>query len=60
MTQLPERTDRSRSGLLSGLVGVVDAIDRVLVSACALATIAAGLVLTYSIAVRYLLHTSTD
>ena len=60
MTQLPERTDRSRSGLLSGLVGVVDAIDRVLVSVCALATIAAGLVLTYSIAVRYLLHTSTD
>jgi TRAP-type C4-dicarboxylate transport system permease small subunit len=60
LTQLPERTDRSRSGLLSGLVGVVDAIDRVLVSVCALATIAAGLVLTYSIAVRYLLHTSTD
>jgi TRAP-type C4-dicarboxylate transport system permease small subunit len=60
LTQLPERTDRGRSGLLSGLVGVVDAIDRVLVSVCALATIAAGLVLTYSIAVRYLLHTSTD
>jgi TRAP-type C4-dicarboxylate transport system permease small subunit len=30
------------------------------VSACALATIAAGLVLTYSIAVRYVLHSSTD
>jgi TRAP-type C4-dicarboxylate transport system permease small subunit len=60
LTQLPERTDRRRLGFLSGLVGVVDAIDRVLISACALATIAAGLVLTYSIAVRYLLHTSTD
>jgi TRAP-type C4-dicarboxylate transport system permease small subunit len=60
LTQLPERTNRRRLGFLSGLVGVVDAIDRVLISACALATIAAGLVLTYSIAVRYLLHTSTD
>ena len=29
-------------------------------AACALATIAAGLVLTHSIAVRYLLHSSTD
>jgi len=60
LTDLLERTDMRRSGLLSGLVRVVDAIDRVLVSACALATIAAGLVLTYSVAVRYLLHTSTD
>lgn len=49
-----------RPGVLRGIVGVVDAIDRVLVSACALATIAAGLVLSYSVAVRYLLHTSTD
>jgi TRAP-type C4-dicarboxylate transport system permease small subunit len=32
----------------------------VLISACALATIAAGLVLTHSIAVRYVLHSSTD
>ena len=31
-----------------------------LISACALATIAAGLVLTHSIAVRYVLHSSTD
>ncbi len=46
--------------VLSGLVRVFDAIDRVLVSACALATVAAGLVLTYSIAVRYVLHSSTD
>ncbi|HEY5130456.1 MAG TPA: TRAP transporter small permease subunit, partial [Bradyrhizobium sp.] len=48
------------SNLLSGFVRVLDALDRVLVSACALATIAAGLVLTYSIAVRYVLHSSTD
>jgi TRAP-type C4-dicarboxylate transport system permease small subunit len=60
LTDLLERTDIRRSGLLSGLVRVVDAIDRVLVSACALATIAAGLVLTYSVAVRYLLRISTD
>jgi TRAP-type C4-dicarboxylate transport system permease small subunit len=49
-----------RSSLLNGFVGVLDALERVLISACALATIAAGLVLTYSIAVRYLLHSSTD
>ncbi len=48
------------ANILSGVVRVFDAIDRVLVSACALATIAAGLVLTYSIAVRYVLHSSTD
>jgi TRAP-type C4-dicarboxylate transport system permease small subunit len=34
--------------------------DRVLVWACALATIGAGLVLTYSILARYFLHISTD
>jgi TRAP-type C4-dicarboxylate transport system permease small subunit len=45
---------------LRGFVRVLDVLDRALVSACALATIAAGLVLTYSIAVRYLLHSSTD
>jgi TRAP-type C4-dicarboxylate transport system permease small subunit len=60
LTALPERTDMRRSNLLSGLVRVLDALDRGLVSACALATIAAGLVLTYSIAVRYVLHSSTD
>jgi TRAP-type C4-dicarboxylate transport system permease small subunit len=49
-----------RSNFLSGFVRVLDALDGVLVSACALATIAAGLVLTYSIAVRYVLHSSTD
>jgi TRAP-type C4-dicarboxylate transport system permease small subunit len=48
------------SSPLNGLVRVLDTLDRALVSACALATIAAGLVLTYSIAVRYLLHSSTD
>lgn len=48
------------SNVLSALVRAFDAIDRVLVSACALATIAAGAVLTYSIAVRYVLHSSTD
>jgi TRAP-type C4-dicarboxylate transport system permease small subunit len=60
LTGLPERTDMPRSNLLSGFVRVLDALDHVLVSACALATIAAGLVLTYSIAVRYVLHSSTD
>ena len=45
---------------LGGIVRALDALDRVLVSACAFATIAAGLVLTYSIAVRYVLHSSTD
>ena len=49
-----------RSNFLSGIIRVLDALDGVLVSACALATIAAGLVLTYSIAVRYVLHSSTD
>lgn len=49
-----------RSDFLNGFVRVLDALDGVLVSACALATIAAGLVLTYSIAVRYVLHSSTD
>jgi TRAP-type C4-dicarboxylate transport system permease small subunit len=49
-----------RSNLLSGTVRALDALDGVLVSVCALATIAAGLVLTYSIAVRYVLHSSTD
>jgi len=37
-----------------------DALDAILVWAGALATIAAGLVLTYSIVVRYFLHSSTD
>ncbi len=60
MTGLRERTDVRSPDVLSGFVRVLDAIDRVLVSACALATIAAGLVLTYSIAVRYVLHSSTD
>jgi TRAP-type C4-dicarboxylate transport system permease small subunit len=60
LTGFPERKDVRGSKLLIGFVRVLDALDRVLVSACALATIAAGLVLTYSIAVRYVLHTSTD
>jgi TRAP-type C4-dicarboxylate transport system permease small subunit len=55
-----ERTDTRRSNFLGGFVRVFDVLDGVLVSACALATIAAGLVLTYSIAVRYVLHSSTD
>jgi TRAP-type C4-dicarboxylate transport system permease small subunit len=60
LTGFPERTDVRGSNLLGGFVRVLDALDRVLISACALATIAAGLVLTYSIAVRYVLHSSTD
>ena len=42
------------------LIGLLDALDGVLIALCAMATIGAGLVLTYSIAVRYLLHYSTD
>ena len=49
-----------RSSPLNAFVRVLDALDRILIAACALATIAAGLVLTHSIAVRYLLHSSTD
>jgi TRAP-type C4-dicarboxylate transport system permease small subunit len=60
LTELPERTDVRRLNLLGGVVRALDALDRVLVSVCALATITAGLVLTYSIAVRYVLHSSTD
>jgi TRAP-type C4-dicarboxylate transport system permease small subunit len=60
LTKLPEPADVRRSNLLSGVVRALDALDRVLISVCALATIAAGLVLTYSIAVRYVLHSSTD
>lgn len=48
------------STVLGGVVRVFDAIDEVLVSASALATIGAGLVLTYSVAVRYVMHYSTD
>src|SRR5271155_4512833 len=60
LTGLPARTDMRRSSPPSGFVRVLNALDRALVSACALATIAAGLVLTYSIAVRDLLHSSTS
>jgi len=60
LTGFPERMDVRGSNLLSGVVRILDALDRVLISACALATIAAGLVLTHSIAVRYVLHSSTD
>jgi TRAP-type C4-dicarboxylate transport system permease small subunit len=45
---------------LNWMIASSDALDRVLVWACALATIGAGLVLTYSIVVRYFLHSSTD
>jgi TRAP-type C4-dicarboxylate transport system permease small subunit len=60
LTGLPEPKDMRRSNLLSKVVHVFDALDHALVSASALATIAAGLVLTYSVAVRYVLHSSTD
>jgi TRAP-type C4-dicarboxylate transport system permease small subunit len=60
LTDLPERREMRDPEVLGAFVRVIDAIDRVLISACALATIAAGLVLTYSIAVRYVLHSSTD
>jgi len=60
LTDLPKRREMRDPEVLGAFVRVLDAIDRVLISACALATIAAGLVLTYSIAVRYVLHSSTD
>jgi TRAP-type C4-dicarboxylate transport system permease small subunit len=49
-----------RPVFLDRIITACDSFDAVLVWACALATIGAGLVLTYSIAVRYLLHLSTD
>ena len=48
------------SGALGRIRGLFDQLDGLLVALCAFATIGAGLVLTYSIAVRYLLHLSTD
>jgi TRAP-type C4-dicarboxylate transport system permease small subunit len=60
LTGLRGPADIRRSNLLDRCVRVFDALDGVLVSACAVASIAAGLVLTYSIAVRYVLHSSTD
>jgi TRAP-type C4-dicarboxylate transport system permease small subunit len=49
-----------RPAYLDWIITAYDALDGVLVWACALATIGAGLVLTYSIVVRYFLHSSTD
>ena len=49
-----------RPAFLDRIITSFDGLDKVLVWACALATIAAGLVLTYSIVVRYFLHISTD
>lgn len=49
-----------RPAFMDRLVTSCDTLDRILVWACALATIGAGLVLTYSILVRYFLHISTD
>jgi len=49
-----------RPGLLAAILSGCDALDVVLVWLCALATICAGLVLTYSVAVRYFVHASTD
>ncbi len=60
MTEPPQPIEPRRPNLVSAFVRVLDTIDRALIAACALATIAAGLVLTHSIAVRYLLHSSTD
>lgn len=41
-------------------VPLLDALDRVLVVAAMTATVVSGLVLTYSVVVRYALHWSTD
>jgi TRAP-type C4-dicarboxylate transport system permease small subunit len=60
LTQVSDPAGMRGPNRLAGFVRLLDAIDDVLISACALATIAAGLVLTYSIAVRYVLHSSTD
>lgn len=49
-----------RPAVLDRIITSCDRLDRVLIWACALATIGAGLVLTYSIIVRYFLHISTD
>jgi TRAP-type C4-dicarboxylate transport system permease small subunit len=49
-----------RPALLERIITSCNMLDKILVWACALATIAAGLVLTYSIVVRYFLHISTD
>src|ERR1700759_429705 len=49
-----------RPGLLATIQSGFDALDVVLVWLSAFATIGAGLVLTYSVAVRYFVHASTD
>jgi TRAP-type C4-dicarboxylate transport system permease small subunit len=49
-----------RPAVLEWIITSCDRLDKVLVWGCALATIGAGLVLTYSILVRYFLHISTD
>jgi TRAP-type C4-dicarboxylate transport system permease small subunit len=59
VTEMPSLGSR-RSKWLNVIVYGFDALDDLLVWASAFATIGAGLVLTYSIAVRYLLHASTD
>jgi TRAP-type C4-dicarboxylate transport system permease small subunit len=60
LTEPPGPAAMRRSNPFSAIVRVLDTLDRVLIAACAAATVAAGLVLTHSIAVRYLLHSSTD
>ncbi len=47
-------------GALGRIRSLFDRLDGLLVALCAFATIGAGLVLSYSSAVRYLLHSSTD
>jgi TRAP-type C4-dicarboxylate transport system permease small subunit len=49
-----------RPAFLDRIITSCDRLDKVLVWACALATIGAGLVLTYSVLVRYFLQISTD
>lgn len=60
MSITPAKSGERRPALLGGLIRAFDVCDGVLVVLSAAATIAAGLVLTYSVAVRYLLHSSTD
>lgn len=49
-----------RPRLLTAILSGYDALDVALVWLSAFATIGAGLVLTYSVAVRYFVHASTD
>ena len=61
MSDIPAQpSSLRRPAFLDLIITSCDRLDNVLVWGCALATIGAGLVLTYSILARYFLHISTD